>query len=138
MNYLKPGGRILVSVPAHARKYGRCDEIVGHLRRYEKRELRNLLVGAGVEYNDLINYEFPLTEWTRPISNWLTRGDHGYEDMSPEQRSIRGAQARPQTVNRVPGLCSGHPVAPFVTAQRWLYGYDLGDGYAACGIKKVE
>jgi 2-polyprenyl-3-methyl-5-hydroxy-6-metoxy-1,4-benzoquinol methylase len=34
--FLKPGGRLLVSVPAHARKYGKADEIVGHVRRYER------------------------------------------------------------------------------------------------------
>ena len=34
--YLKPGGKILISVPAHARKYGKTDEVVGHVRRYER------------------------------------------------------------------------------------------------------
>ena len=38
--HLKPGGTALVSVPAHTRKYGRSDELVGHVRRYEKRQQR--------------------------------------------------------------------------------------------------
>jgi 2-polyprenyl-3-methyl-5-hydroxy-6-metoxy-1,4-benzoquinol methylase len=39
MRYLKPGGRLLISVPAHQRKYGRSDELVGHVRHYEKKGL---------------------------------------------------------------------------------------------------
>lgn len=138
MNYVKPGGRVLVSVPAHARKYGRSDEIVGHVRRYERQELLDLLTEAGVESVQIVNYGFPLTELTRPLSNWLIRGDRSYETLSPEQRSIRSAQAKPRTINRVLGLFSGHLVSPFVAVQRWFYRYDLGDGYVAWGIKRAS
>jgi trans-aconitate methyltransferase len=69
MRYLKPGGRILVSVPAHARKYGRSDEIVGHVRRYEKGALQTLLSAVGVGDIRIVNYGFPVTELTRRLSN---------------------------------------------------------------------
>jgi SAM-dependent methyltransferase len=136
MSYVKPGGRVLVSVPAHARKYGRSDEIVGHVRRYEKQELHRLLASAGVEDVRIINYGFPITELTRPLSNWLIRGDRSYEGMSPEQRSIRSAQARPKTINRVLGMLSDKLMMPFLVMQRWFYRLDLGDGYVAWGIKR--
>ncbi|WP_199140331.1 bifunctional 2-polyprenyl-6-hydroxyphenol methylase/3-demethylubiquinol 3-O-methyltransferase UbiG, partial [Delftia sp. ASV31] len=35
LEYLKSGGIFIASVPAHQRKFGRSDEIVGHVRRYE-------------------------------------------------------------------------------------------------------
>ncbi|AIF47255.1 class I SAM-dependent methyltransferase [Dyella japonica] len=136
MSYLKPGGRVLISVPAHARKYGRSDEIVGHVRRYERDELHRLLAGAGVERIQIINYGFPITELTRPLSNWLIRGDRSYENMSAEQRSIRSAQARPKAINRVLGMFSDKCVLPFVVMQRWFYRFDLGDGYVAWGVKR--
>ncbi|WP_199096656.1 methyltransferase domain-containing protein [Dyella sp. ASV21] len=137
MAYVKPGGRILVSVPAHARKYGRSDEIVGHVRRYEKAQLRQLLDAAGVEGIRIVNYGFPITELTRRLSNWLIRGDRSYEELSPEQRSIRSAQAKPKSISKVLALFGDQWMLPFIIMQRWFYRFDLGDGYVAIGTKRI-
>ncbi|MDR1969338.1 MAG: class I SAM-dependent methyltransferase [Burkholderiaceae bacterium] len=135
MRYLKPGGRVLVSVPAHQKKFGRSDEITGHVRRYEKQELHRLLENVGVDQIQIVNYGFPLTELTRPLSNWLIRGDNSYETLSPEQRSIRSAQAKPRVIKRILGLFSEKFVMPFIAIQRLFYRFDLGDGYVAWGVK---
>lgn len=136
MAYLKPGGHVLVSVPAHARKYGRSDVLVGHVRRYEQAELRTLLGDVGVGDVHMVNYGYPLTELTRRISNRLVRDDHSYDTMTPEERSIRSAQAKPKVINRVLALVSDKLVSPFCVAQRWFYARDLGDGYVAWGVKR--
>lgn len=136
MRYLKPGGRILVSVPAHQRKYGRSDELVGHVRRYEKKDLHVLLSDAGADNIQIVNYGFPITELTRRLSNRLIKDDHSYDQMTPEQRSIRSAQAKPTVINRVLSPISGDLFMPFCGVQRWFYRYDLGDGYVATGIKR--
>jgi SAM-dependent methyltransferase len=138
MRYLKPGGRLLVSVPAHARKYGRSDEIVGHVRRYEKGALQTLLSAVGVSDIRIVNYGFPVTELTRRLSNRLIRNDHSYEDLTPEQRSVRSAQAKPKIINKVLLLFSDKLFLPFCTVQRWFYRYDFGDGYVASGVKCAE
>lgn len=135
LRHLKPGGRVLLSVPAHARKYGRSDEITGHVRRYEKQELRELLAAAGMEQIRIFNYGFPITELTRPLSNWLIRSDSSYEAMTPEQRSIRSAQAQPKIIHRMLRLFSDKLMLPFTVVQRWFYRYDLGDGYVAWCVK---
>jgi SAM-dependent methyltransferase len=136
MRHLKPGGRVLISVPAHQRKFGRSDELVGHVRRYEKNALRTLLASAGVEDIRIVNYGFPITELTRRLSNRLVRDDLSYEGLTPEQRSIRSAQVKPRAINRALSLVSGHVFSPFRIVQRWFYRYDLGDGYVACGVKR--
>lgn len=136
MRHLRPGGRVLVSVPAHARKYGRSDELVGHVRRYEKDQLRALMELAGAEDVRIVNYGYPITELTRRLSNRLVRDDHSYDDMTPEQRSIRSAQAKPKVINRVLSVVSDKLIAPFCIVQRWFYRYDLGDGYVACATKR--
>ena len=46
---LKPGGRLLLMVPAHQALYGDMDEALGHFRRYEEAELRDKLTRAGFE-----------------------------------------------------------------------------------------
>ena len=135
MRYLKPGGRLLISVPAHQRKFGRSDELVGHVRRYEKDELRALLSGSGVADIEIVNYGFPITELTRRLSNRLVKNDHSYDEMTHEQRSVRSAQARPAVINKALSLASGNLFTPFRFVQRWFYRYDLGDGYVASGIK---
>jgi SAM-dependent methyltransferase len=136
LRYLKPGGRVLLSVPAHQRKYGRSDELVGHVRRYEKEGLRALLSGVGVADIRIVNYGYPITEITRRLSNKLVKNDHSYDELTPEQRSIRSAQAKPAIINRVLSLVGDNLFTPFSAVQRWFYPYDLGDGYVATGVKR--
>ncbi len=44
---LRPGGTLLVSVPAWPMLYGPHDEVLAHHRRYRPREARALVLGAG-------------------------------------------------------------------------------------------
>jgi SAM-dependent methyltransferase len=46
---LAPGGRLFLLIPAHPRLYGGYDRAAGHVRRYSKPPLRELLAGAGFE-----------------------------------------------------------------------------------------
>ena len=44
---LKPGGRLIISVPAHQSKWDASDVWAGHFRRYEKSQLKSLLGALG-------------------------------------------------------------------------------------------
>jgi SAM-dependent methyltransferase len=44
---LRPGGRLILLVPAHPRLYGTLDEVVGHFRRYTRAEGREKMRAAG-------------------------------------------------------------------------------------------
>lgn len=46
-DHLEPGGRLMLLVPAHRALYGAVDAVVGHHRRYSRRELRGKLDEAG-------------------------------------------------------------------------------------------
>ncbi|MCO6441673.1 MAG: class I SAM-dependent methyltransferase [Nitrococcus mobilis] len=132
---LRPGGRVLVSVPAHAGKFGRSDQLVGHMRRYERAQLHRLLEAAGIGAIRIVNYGFPITELTRRLSNWMVRNDSSYEHLDAEQRSIRSAQGKPRAIDRALCVVSGNVVRPFCVIQRWFYRYDLGDGLVASGVR---
>ncbi|MCP3985196.1 MAG: class I SAM-dependent methyltransferase [bacterium] len=41
LHHLKPGGHLLINVPAEPWLFGRYDEAAGHVRRYDKRSLRD-------------------------------------------------------------------------------------------------
>jgi hypothetical protein len=51
---------VLVSVPADPERFGPCDELVGHLRRYRTGDLTALFESAGLEVVSVEHYGFPL------------------------------------------------------------------------------
>lgn len=51
--HLKPGGWLLVNVPANPGLLSYYDEVVGHVRRYSKRSMRTELEGAGLDVCDM-------------------------------------------------------------------------------------
>jgi SAM-dependent methyltransferase len=50
---LRPGGRLLLLVPAHPLLLGDVDRALGHVRRYRRDRLRRLLGSAGFEVESL-------------------------------------------------------------------------------------
>lgn len=59
-SHLRPGGMVLLSVPAHAQRFGAADEVVGHFRRYDKQPLIDLLVATGLDGVQVEAVGFPL------------------------------------------------------------------------------
>jgi len=51
--YLKPGGLLILFVPAFQILYGKTDQAVGHYRRYSKKELSKTLKGIGFQVRDM-------------------------------------------------------------------------------------
>jgi SAM-dependent methyltransferase len=70
---LKPGGRLLITVPAHRSLWSYFDEVAHHRRRYETDELAATLVTAGYEIEYCTQYMmamFPLV-WLRRLTSTL-------------------------------------------------------------------
>lgn len=57
---LRPGGWLLMSVPAHQRRYAAADEVVGHFRRYDPEQLAGLVRKTGFEDVNVREYGAPL------------------------------------------------------------------------------
>jgi hypothetical protein len=55
---LKPGGRLLIYVPAVPLAYGTLDRMLGHYRRYTANSLAGLLRGAGLEPGRIRYFDF--------------------------------------------------------------------------------
>lgn len=58
---LKPGGRCLLSVPAHRGRWNLTDRLAGHFRRYDRADIVPLLAAAGLIPSAIETYGFPLT-----------------------------------------------------------------------------
>ena len=148
--FLKPGGRILLSVPAHMRKFDMDDEAMGHHRRYEKQGIHGLLQANGFSQIDVANYGFPLGNFTRNANRFLSLLSRGWQtcrfrspgdDQLPAtrqtmtQRSMQSGISRSSAVHRWSFLFKESWLRPFTWIQRCFYTRDLGDGYVVTAIK---
>jgi len=68
---LRPGGQAIISVPAKARYWSVHDELVGHLRRYEKAELLAKAEQAGFANLQVISYGYPWINLLSKLRVWL-------------------------------------------------------------------
>ncbi|MGI5212009.1 class I SAM-dependent methyltransferase [Plantactinospora sp. CA-290183] len=57
---VRPGGHLLLSVPADPDRFGPWDTLVGHYRRYSAAQLRQRLTTAGAVPVQMIHYGWPL------------------------------------------------------------------------------
>ncbi len=67
---LRPGGLVLVSVPAFMDQFGPHDELAGHLRRYAPEDMEELLRSAGLEPMEIRLTGFPIgfaLQWARNL-----------------------------------------------------------------------
>jgi SAM-dependent methyltransferase len=85
---LAPGGRLLLTVPAHQSLWSYADEYGGHFRRYGTRQLRAVLEEAGFQVEYLTQFMTMLYPFMRLGRLWNGRGQTGaLQDQ--RERSIR-------------------------------------------------
>lgn len=125
---LKPKGRLLLSVPAHMRRWTRHDEAVGHFRRYERAELFQKLWKNGLRSELIWCYGFPFSNILGPVRSVT----------APELRSLRMKEKTEISGVHRPVEERYRPLVSFITGfllpvQLWLQDRfllsELGDGY---------
>lgn len=75
---LTPGGRLMLTVPAHQYLWSYFDQAAHHCRRYSSQEIRDRLVQAGFQVEFLSQFMtciFPLVWLVRKLSSWHQRPD---------------------------------------------------------------
>lgn len=134
--FLKDGGRVLLTVPAHQRKFGKDDAQVGHVRRYEKAELEELLCACGFEHVEILNYGFPLGNLSRKIRNWMLRHETPEGDTTDAvELSMQSGRSRSNSIVKLSFLFNKFLIWPFLILQRMTWKLDLGDGYVVTAKK---
>lgn len=133
--YLKTGGLLMVSVPAHQRHYGPSDARVGHVRRYERADLLALFRQSGYHTLRLVNYGYPLTELSRRLSDRLLDHIPEQSEKSLAQRSLESSYTRPPLASKALAMVSEGAYRPFAMLQRLFYRQDWGDGIVAVAVK---
>jgi SAM-dependent methyltransferase len=119
---LRPGGWLLLSVPAHEKRFGPADRRVGHFRRYEPDGLAALLTETGFESPRLVTYGFPLGYALEAARHLLARRGEG--------EGTAGSGRWLQPSDRL-GWATRLGTAPFRLLQRPFAGTRLGTGLVA-------
>ncbi|WP_137940392.1 class I SAM-dependent methyltransferase [Chitinivorax sp. B] len=133
--YLKKEGFLVLSVPAHMRKFGPDDLFVGHVRRYEKSELVKLLVRIGFDDVSVCNYGFPLGNIGRWFAVKILKKHVVAEDVGNQvERSIKSGVERHSLTSKLGFIFNRFTLGPFVWVQRFFFKYDLGDGYVVTAV----
>lgn len=61
LEYLKPGGIVFISVPAHRARWNVTDLFAGHFRRYDETDALALIERAGLEVMRIGTYGWPIS-----------------------------------------------------------------------------
>lgn len=124
---VRPGGWLLISVPAGSHRMGPADVRAGHYRRYDRAALSDLLQQADFTEVSIRAYGFPLGYALEAVRNALARQEvaaRGYEERT--RASGRWLQP-PDGAAPLTWLAA----LPFRLAQRPFADSDLGTGLVA-------
>jgi SAM-dependent methyltransferase len=124
---VRPGGRLLLSVPAGPSRFGASDVKVGHFRRYDRGGLRDLLAQAGLDEIDIRMYGFPLGYALEVVRNQLVKRTAS-RGTREERTAASGRLFQPSERT---ALLTAAASAPFRLVQRPFAGTGLGTGLVA-------
>ena len=115
---VRPGGHVLVSVPAEPDRFGPADELAGHLRRYTAADLAGLFESAGLDVVSVDHYGFPLgnvLEAGRNIIGKRHLGRATTPESAAERTAGSGRHLQPPAWS---GIVIWWATAPFRALQR--------------------
>lgn len=127
--WVRPGGAVILSVPAKQGRYGAYDREVGHFRRYERNQLMGIMSDAGLSDIRIYSIGMPLGYLLEYVRNrYLAKRLNPMRDV--EARTLRsGRSYQPMT----------HPYLlawatwPFRVLQRPFENTEIGCGWVATG-----
>ena len=128
--HIRPGGWMLLSVPADQHRFGPADEYVGHFRRYSPEQMSGLLAGAGLSGIVVRRYNFPLGQVLEAGRNALGRRRLAKETTSSEASSVAERTAASgrlyQPAGSLLGTVNKMGTAPFRGLQRMFPNRGVG------------
>jgi SAM-dependent methyltransferase len=140
--YLKPGGRMILSTPAHPDRWNAADEWAGHVRRYTRQQLVDTVEKAGFEVDKVECYGFPLANVMEVIAapgyrKRLESKRTAFDDadaLTQDSGSDRSAYAKlwPIYSSFLPALA----LKAFCELQRPFLNSDLGTGYIISAVRR--
>ncbi len=137
LTHLNDDGHVLISVPAHARRFGVSDEAVGHFRRYDAVDVERLFDAVGCEVVDRRAYGAIGGHVLEFVRNAVIRrrGGNVTSAAAPEAKSAAsGRLFQPST--RMAGAVTAVAAAPMRLLQRPFSAGQFGVGWVVLARRK--
>ncbi len=134
---LEKQGQLFLSVPARKKFWSIHDEGVGHLRRYEKKELKKFLEEHGFTDVNVISYGFPFVNILRLPRILLAGKQHAENSrMTVEQQTKESGLSQYRVMMNALGLvCNKYTIAPLSLLASLFNRYDFSNGYIVIAEK---
>jgi SAM-dependent methyltransferase len=130
VTHIRPGGWMLLSVPADQHRFSPMDEYVGHFRRYSPEQMSGLLAGVGLSGIVVRRYNFPLGQVLEAGRNALGKRRLAKSASSVAERTAASGRLY-QPGGSLAGAVNRMGTAPFRGLQRMFP--DKGVGLVALG-----
>ena len=140
---VKPGGHLIICVPGRPDLWGVEDETVGHVRRYDRGTLADVMSRAGLRNVHVWSVAVPTANLLFRLGNAMIRiaGETDKKAMSAQQQTEEsGIRKIPFKTVFPPAfrlLLNRFTMAPLFALQRMFYGSDLGLTLLAFGEKRA-
>ncbi len=133
---LKDSGRIILSVPAKMKYYSYLDMVSGHIRRYERDELIELLEISGYKIETFFCYGYPFSNiFSIPFNYFYRRPQYdNIKHLNNEEKTRASGYLRLQDF-RFRKVIPYNLIYLFAVIQRLFYRTDLGLGYVVVAQK---
>ncbi len=123
---VRPGGWLMLSVPADQHRYGPWDELVGHFRRYDPGELTKLLANCGLTGIVVRRYDYPLGPLLEAVRHALGRRRLAGAACFADERTAASGRTIQPSGGSPAGLVTRWGTAPFCWLQRLFPGRGTG------------
>lgn len=134
---LNPGGQLILSVPARKKLWSDHDEIAGHFRRYEKKEITDLLSRQNFKRIDVVAYGYPFINALRMARIVLAKWQYAEKNAWSRERKTKESGLGPAgLLARSIGLLI-NPVSayPLCLISKLFNGTDWSEGYLVISEK---
>lgn len=124
-------GVLILSVPSKQIFWSIHDSIVGHLRRYEKQEIINMLSKKDFKNISVISYGFPfinILRWPRILLAKMQAKEKKSWDIITQTKES-GLSHHREFPKFLGILCNKYTAYPLCLIASLFNGYDLSDGY---------
>jgi SAM-dependent methyltransferase len=118
VEFVRPGGHLMLSVPAFQERFGPMDTHAGHFRRYSPTELRERLAEAGLTEVDITVYGWPLGYALEAVRNRIDARKLKKVDGASMEELTQASGRTFQPTTRRTGVFIAGATAPFSLLQR--------------------
>lgn len=126
VEHLRPGGRVVVSVPGEPDRFGPWDAKVGHYRRYSAEQLADLFAGAGLRPLQVPYYGYPFGYALETARNVIAKRHEAQLAQVPMDQRTESSGRQRQAVSPAAGRVRWIATRPFTAWQRRVTGRGPG------------